>query len=202
VNLVRQKRRYTRAPRSGAPPGRFKEGPLRAPHEALKVHRYARFVRILAVSVALAVVAVAGASASAAKPKPVVPTYIQSLLRAKAGSLAYVPTRVPFAYRYVRYRWDAPRRLLTITLADRRFPVDGRRSIAVSARRFGATPARCGDGREKTLQMGGNKVYWDGTVAWRCVRGPGGGFVRIAASGPNLPDVALGRVVASGKRVS
>jgi hypothetical protein len=50
--------------------------------------------------------------------------------------------------------------------------------------------------------MGGNKVFWDGTVAWRCVAGPGGRLVKIAASGPNLPDVALGRVSASGKRVS
>jgi hypothetical protein len=93
------------------------------------------------VSVALAVVAFTAASASAARPKPVVPAFIQTLVRAKAGTLAYVPARVPFGYRYVRYRWDGPRRLLTITLADRRYPVDGRHSIAFTARRFGGSLA-------------------------------------------------------------
>jgi hypothetical protein len=152
----------------------------------------------LAVLAALAVASLLPASVSAAKPNPVVPPFIQKLVRAKAGSLAYVPTRVPFRYRYVGYRWKG--RVLTIRIADRRFPLDGRHSLAFTARRFGGTLASCGDGREKTLQMGGNKVYWDGEAAWRCVRDPDGRPVRIAASGPNLPDVALGRVVASGKR--
>ena len=154
----------------------------------------------LAVLAALAVAALLPASLSAAKASPVVPPFIQKLVRSKAGGLAYVPTRVPFRYRYVGYGWKG--RVLTIRIADRRFPLDGRRSLAFTARRFGGTLASCGDGREKTLQMGGNKVYWDGEAAWRCVRGPDGRAVRLAASGPNLPDVALGRVVASGKRVS
>ena len=152
----------------------------------------------LAVLAALAVAALLPASLSAAKPNPVVPPFIQKLVRAKAGSLAYVPTRAPFRYRYVGYGWKG--RVLTIRIADRRFPLDGRHSLAFTARRFGGTLASCGDGREKTLQMGGNKVYWDGEAAWRCVRGSDGRAVRLAASGPNLPDVALGRVVASGKR--
>jgi hypothetical protein len=152
----------------------------------------------LAVLAALAVAALLPASLSAAKPNPVVPPFIQKLVRAKAGDLAYVPTRVPFRYRYVGYGWKG--RVLTIKIADRRFPLDGRHSLAFTARRFGGTLASCGDGREKTLQMDGNKVYWDGEVAWRCVRGSEGRAVRLTASGPNLPDVALGRVVASGKR--
>jgi hypothetical protein len=153
----------------------------------------------LAVLAALAVAAFLPASLSAAMPNPVVPPFIQNLVRAKAGGLAYVPTRVPFRYRYVGHGWK--KSILTIRIADRRFPLDGRRSLAFTVRSFGGTLAGCGDGREKTLQMDGNKVYWDGEVAWRCVRGPDGRTVRLAASGPNLPDVALGRVVASGKRV-
>lgn len=151
----------------------------------------------LVVLAALAVAALLPTSLSAAKPNPVVPPFIQKLVRAKAGGLAYVPTRVPFRYRYLGYGWKG--RVLTIKVADRRFPLDGRHSLAFTAQRFG-TLASCGDGREKTLQMDGNKVYWDGEVAWRCVRGADGRAVRLAASGPNLPDVALGRVVASGKR--
>lgn len=154
----------------------------------------------LAVLAVLAVAALVPASLSAAKASPVVPPFIQNLVRAKAGGLAYVPTRVPFRYRYVGYGWRG--QVLTIKVADRRFPLDGRHSLAFTARRFNGTLASCGNGREKTLQMGGNKVFWDGEVAWRCVRDRAGRRVRIAAAGPNLPDVALGRVVASGKRVS
>jgi len=155
-------------------------------------------MRTLVVLAAVVAAALLPASVSAAKSKPVVPPFIQQLARAKAGALAYLPTRVPIGYRYTAYRWSG--RVLTITLADRRFPVDGRHSIRFTAQRFGATFASCGDGREKSLQMGGNKVYWDGEVAWRCIRGRNGRLVRVAASGPNLPDVALGRVVASAGR--
>jgi hypothetical protein len=157
-------------------------------------------VRPFALLAALAAAAFLSSSAAAAKPKPVVPPFIQQLAGAKAGALAYMPTRVPIGYRYAAYRWSG--RALTIMLADRRFPTDGRHSIRFTAQRFGGTVTSCGDGREKTLQMGGNKVFWDGDAAWRCIRGPNGRLVRVAASGPNLPDVALGRVVASGKRVA
>jgi hypothetical protein len=157
-------------------------------------------MRTLALIATLTAAAVAAAPASAAKPTPLVPPFIQKLVRAKAGALAYVPTRSPIGYRYSAFRWNG--RALTIKLADRRFPVDGRHSITVLAQRFDGPLASCGDGREKTLQMGGNKVYWDGRLAWRCVRGANGRLLKISASGPNLPDVALGRVMASVKRVA
>ena len=63
---------------------------------------------------------------------------------------------------------------------------------------------------EKSFQLDGNKVYWSHTgaeqQAWRCVTGPNGRQVRLVASSPQPPtkfaDVGLGRVVASGKRIS
>ena len=155
-------------------------------------------MRALVLAAAIAVAAFVPTSLAAAKPQPVVPPFIQKLVRAKAGALAYLPTRVPFRYRYVGYGWRGG--VVTIKVADRRFAIDGRHSLAFTARRFGGTLATCGAGRQKTLQMDGNKVYWDGASAWRCLRGTDGRLVRIAASGANLPDVALGRVVASGKR--
>jgi hypothetical protein len=158
-------------------------------------------MRMFAALATLGTAACLPASAFAAKPEPVVPSFIQTVVRTTAGPLASVPTRVPFGYRYVRYRWDGARRVLTIVVADRRFPVDGRHSLAFTAQRLGGSLSSCGDGREKTLQMGGNKVYWDGATAWRCVRGSGGRLVKLAAAGPNLPDVALGRLVASARRV-
>jgi hypothetical protein len=157
-------------------------------------------MRTLALIATLVAAAVAAATASAAEPKPLVPSFIQKLVRAKAGALAYVPTRSPIGYRYSAYKWNG--RALTIKLADWRFPVDGRHSVTVTAQRHGGTLASCGYGREKTLQMGGNKVYWNGELAWRCVRGANGRLFKLAASGPNLPDVALGRVMASVKRVA
>ena len=154
--------------------------------------------RLLVLTLVAASCAVPAASAASA---PVTPPFIQQLVNKKAGVLAYTPTRVPFRHRYVGYRWDAASGILALRYADRRFPLDGRHTVTFTADRFGGTAARCGDGRLKTLQLDGNKVYWDGRVAWRCVRGSDGRLVKLAAAGPNLPDVAIGRVVASAKRI-
>ena len=135
-----------------------------------------------------------------AAPAPVVPPFIQHLVQRRAGELAYVPTRAPFHYRYYSYSWRDGR--LTIRLVDRRYPLDGLNSVFFSARRFAGTLASCATGKRKTMQLDGNKVYWDGIVAWRCVRTPAGHLVKLSAADPNLPDVALGIVVASGKRIA
>ena len=74
--------------------------------------------------------------------------------------------------------------------------------LRFTAEPFAGTLASCADGKQKTLQLDGNKVYWDNAVAWRCVRGTDGKLVKLTASGPKLPDVALGIVVASGKRIA
>jgi len=78
--------------------------------------------------------------------------------------------------------------------------------------RFIALPASgaCRTGMEKSFQLDGNKVYWSHTgaeqMAWRCVTSPSGRQLRLVASSPQPPttfaDVGLGRVVASGKRIS
>jgi hypothetical protein len=129
-----------------------------------------------------------------------VPAFIQHLVRRKAGELAYVPTRAPFHYSYYSYRLRDGR--LTIRLVDRRYRLDGLNSVFFDVQRFRGTVASCATGKRKTMQLDGNKVYWDGTVAWRCVRTPAGRLVKLTATGPNLPDSALGIVVASGKRVT
>jgi hypothetical protein len=135
-----------------------------------------------------------------AAPVPVVPPFVQHLVQRKAGELAYVPTRKPFHYRYYSYTWRDGR--LTIRLVDRRYRLDALNSVFFSAQRFRGTLASCGTGRRKTMQLDGNQVYWDGIVAWRCVRTPAGQLVKLSATDPNLPDVALGIVVASGHRVA
>jgi hypothetical protein len=156
-----------------------------------------RAVSLVALSAAL----VGVAAAPAAAPKPAVPPFVQGLLVRRADGLASVPTRLPFRYAYRSYGWDAARRVETLRFGDVRFPPQAQRTLVFTAEPFGRPLARCGEGRESTLQMGGNKVYWDGTVAWRCVRGRGGLIVRLSAVHPTYPKFALGAVVASAKRV-
>jgi hypothetical protein len=148
-----------------------------------------------------AAAALALAASSAAASAPAVPPFVQKLVAARAGDLAYVPTRLPFRYRYRAYRYDAATGMLTLRFVDVRFANAAKHTLFLTAEPFGGAFETCGDGRQKTLQMGGNKVYWDGGVAWRCQRTSGGRIVKLLASGPGLPDVALGRVVASAKHV-
>jgi len=134
---------------------------------------------------------------------PLVPPFIQHVIEQKAGSLAYVPTRAPFGYRYLSYSWDAGAKRLTIRLHDKHYaPSNANRTLAVTAERFGGTLASCGDGNEKSYQVDGNKVFSAGVdLAWRCVRGVQGGVVKILAAGRNLPASALAIVASSVKRL-
>jgi hypothetical protein len=152
--------------------------------------------------IALSLVAVLAAVPASASSTPVVPVFIQQLALKKAGTVAYMPTRVTPGYRYTGYTWLAASRQLTFRFDDRRYARNGKHVIRFTAEPFTGTLASCADGKQKTLQLDGNKAYWDGSVAWRCVRGADGRLVKLLAAGPNLPDVALGVVVASGKRIA
>jgi hypothetical protein len=128
-----------------------------------------------------------------AAPSPLVPTFIQTTVKQKAGAQAYVPTRAPFRYSYLSYTWNARDRILVVRLVDRRYPNRAAHTVFFSVHRF---TGNCSTGNQKSYQLDGSKVYSDTTVAWRCLPG-----VKLLASGPNLPTVALGQVVASAKRV-
>ena len=154
-------------------------------------------LRSLGVSVVLGGVLAAAAGAATA---PVVPRNSQLALRHKLASLAYVPTRVGFGFRY--YKWATTTRpALRIWFRDK-----AKREIT-----FVATFQKgdCATGREKTFQLDGNKVYWSHTAneqqAWRCVKGANGRLVRLTVATPIPPttfaDVGIGRIAASGRRV-
>jgi hypothetical protein len=153
-----------------------------------------RWLSIGAAALALA--------ASARAATPLVPPFVQSLVRTKAGELAYVPTSAPVGYRYLSYGWRSGANALTIRLNHHNYPPNGKHAIVFRVTPFGGPLGDCPSGKVKTMQLRGNKVYWDGAAAWRCVRTPDGVVLRESASGPNLPDVALGRVVASAKSLS
>jgi hypothetical protein len=131
---------------------------------------------------------------------PLVPTHSQQAIRQKLPQLAYVPTRIPPGFRY--YKWETTTRpLLRITFRNR----------ALQTITFEASfqQGACVAGKQKTLQLDGNRVYWSQTAAgqqaWRCVTSPTGRLVRLATAialpptkfGPS----GLGIVTASGRLV-
>jgi hypothetical protein len=138
---------------------------------------------------------------AAATKTPLVPTFIQHLVERRAGALAYAPTRAPANYRYLSHTWNAGAKRLTLRLHDKHYAAsNARHTVVFTATPFAGALSACSAGKQKTLQYAGNKVYWNGTLAWRCVRGTHGN-VKLAATGPALPDVGLALVVSSARRL-
>ena len=137
---------------------------------------------------------------------PAVPLRAQIALAKAARGLAFIPTRIPSGYRFQSYRLGQSPSTVVLRFA-RTKPAGSRPAwFTVTTRRFSGSRAACADRRLQTLQMGGNKVYWDGTTAWRCQAVPGG-LVRVNVTGPAVDPqrfaaaFAYGRVAASAKRV-
>jgi hypothetical protein len=141
------------------------------------------------------------AGPAAAAPGAQVPAFSLKRIQAKAGDASYLPTRLPLGYRYER--WQVSNGTLVVTFKHKQ-----------SADRFSFQVERLPQGMEcdlqgsfhRTLQMDGNKVYYGGWggewIAWRCVTSPKTQkryVLSVHSRGP-LPDVALARVAASGKR--
>ncbi|MFL5954906.1 MAG: hypothetical protein ACJ76I_12455 [Gaiellaceae bacterium] len=125
------------------------------------------------------------------------------MIEHRAGPLAYVPTRAPFGYRYQSYVWNGTTRQLTVRLHDKHYAsTNGAHTVAVTAEWLSGPPSRCGSGNEKSYQVDGNRVFSaGGDLAWRCVKGAGGRFVKILAAGRNLPASTLAIVASSVKRL-
>jgi hypothetical protein len=146
-----------------------------------------RFCLLIAVAVA------AGASAAAAAT-PVVPTFTQHQIAARAPGLAYVPARLAIGWHY--RRWAHHPDELQIFFADKA----GHEITFVAVPLIG----KCRTGMEKSFQLAGVKAYWSHTAneqqAWRCVNG-----VRLVAASSLRPDqfadVGLGGIAASGHRI-
>jgi hypothetical protein len=144
------------------------------------------------------VLAVAGI-ASAAKTS-MVPLFVQNLIAKRSPQLAYVPTRIAApSFKYVSFKASA-------AIVSETFAQTPKRKIVFTAIPYSAP---CADGKQKTFQLSGNKVYWaqlDNTqMAWRCVTGPSGHQLRLAASTTlglaQFAGVGLGTIVASALRV-
>jgi hypothetical protein len=151
------------------------------------------------IGAALAAVSALAGIAAAART-PMVPVFIQTLIVKRAPQLAYVPTRIAApSFKYAGYK--ASSHGVTETFAQ-----TPKRQIAFTAILYGGN---CPDGKQKSFQLSGNKVYWaqlgNTQTAWRCVAGVNGRQVRLAASSTlqpsQLADVGLGTIVASALRV-
>jgi len=138
-------------------------------------------------------------AATAAAATPVVPVHSQQALKKKVPSLAYVPTRVGFGFRY--YRWATTTRpSLRIWFRD----AAKRELTFIATFQHGA----CATGKEKSFQLDGNKVYWSHTAneqqAWRCIT-RNGRTARLTVATPIAPatfaDVGIGRIAASARYV-
>jgi hypothetical protein len=145
----------------------------------------------------------AGALVSTAQAAtgPQVPRFTLHRIQAAFGDSAYLPTRLPFGYTYER--WQRLDGHMVVVFRQKR----GADRFTFQVERLPkGTACDLGGAFHKTLQMDGNKVYyggWDGEwIAWRCLASPltkATYMLSTHSRGP-LPDVALARVTASGKR--
>jgi hypothetical protein len=159
-------------------------------------------VRLVSLAcAALAATALVPAPSLAAVRGAQVPRFTLHRIQANFGDTAYLPTRLPLGYVYER--WQRVNGNLVVTFKQRR----GNDRFTFEVERLPrGTACDFGGAFHKTLQMDGNKVYYGGEsgewIAWRCVTSPRTGIryvLSVHSRGP-LPDVALARVAASGKR--
>ena len=131
-----------------------------------------------------------------------VPAPVRARLAARQGGTLYLPARTPSFYRY-RSGATIRNGVLEVTFTNRVRVHAGlwRWTNQTFLWRVRPIPAGfdCAAGKQKTLQMSGNRVYSAGNRAWRCV-----GRRELEAVDPSgrLPDVGLGYVVASGLNVA
>ena len=129
-----------------------------------------------------------------------VPPFVQHLIAKRSPQLAYVPTRIAApSFKYAGYKASA-------AIVSETFAQTPKRKIVFTVIPYSAP---CADGKQQSFQLSGNKVYWaqlDNTqTAWRCVTGPAGHQLRLAASTTlgltQFANVGLGTIVASALRV-
>jgi hypothetical protein len=140
-------------------------------------------------------------STAAAPAGAKVPPFTLKLLQTRFGDQAYLPTRLPLRYQYLRSQQLDGKLVLTF---KERTSADSFR-FEVSKLQPG-TACDGGGAFNRILQMDGNKVYYGGDkgywIAWRCVVSPKTktSYVLSVLSRGKLPDVGLAQVAASGKR--
>ncbi|HST14363.1 MAG TPA: hypothetical protein VLJ44_05875 [Gaiellaceae bacterium] len=164
--------------------------------------------RTLVATVTLLAVAGGTAQAGFTPAWSYVPAPLRAHLAAESGGALYLPARTPDFYRY-RFGAAVVNGKLTVTFTNRVRIRAGvwrwtKKTFVWHARRYMGHCASFAT-VDKTLQLGGNKVYWSGGsgLAWRCVRDTRGrSYVLSASSTSGLGVGGLASAVASGLDVS
>jgi len=158
--------------------------------------------KLIVITALAAGIATTGASAATVL---VVPLRSQLAIKHRTNLYAFVPTRVAFGFRYYAWKFQpGAQPALRIWFRHKT-----QRNSEIT---FVVTPQKgpCAQGKEKSFQLDGNKVYWSHTAqeqqAWRCVSSPvNGKQIRLTAASTLPPtkfaDSSLGRIVASGRWV-
>jgi hypothetical protein len=166
----------------------------------------------LPAAAALACIVAGSASAAFTPAWSYVPAPLRATLSAKSGGPLFLPARTPLFYRY-RSGASIRAGVLSVTFTNRVRVHKGLWRWTKQSFTWQVSPLPSGSGcadwgaAQKTLQVGGNKVYWAaaaaGGKAWRCITDRHGRKRVLAASATGrLPDVALAIVAASGLDVS
>ena len=146
----------------------------------------------------LAIAVLAGALPAAALAAVPVPRNVVIAVDRNVPIANFMPTRMLAGFEYAS--WSYRRGVLRM-----QFRAAGGRTIVWTVQPMTGT---CDAGRQKSFQLGGNKVWWaeggGAQRAWCCTFAADGVPMRMTASSTTpatrLADVGLGRVVASGKR--
>jgi hypothetical protein len=132
-----------------------------------------------------------------------VPLLVQHAITKRTSALSYVPARVPFGFRFVRWSYAAKPQPVTRIWFHRRGKPASWQITFVASKQTGPCPRG-----EKSYQVDGNKVWWSHTrneqQAWRCVAGPKGTVRLTAATAIPLTAfaaVGLAQVAAAGHRI-
>ena len=157
--------------------------------------------RLLAGAALLAVASAAPALAAGPATPRADQLAIKTLLgQIGASDLALVPTRLPAHFAFESFSVTGSPLGLDIALADQRFVKTSAEAraheISFDAAYFKGDPARCSSNSRKTLRVGSNTVYSNGTSVWRCLRTSRGRLVKASARG-GLTETSLAALVVS-----
>jgi hypothetical protein len=151
--------------------------------------------RVVIVAVLLCLAAPAVAVAAPAQP---IPRFSLLEIDRKVGYRNFLPTRPIQGFTY--YRWTHKNNVLRVDFRNK--------AGATVEWRVGPMSGPCDAGKQKSYQLGGNKVWWaqhaTEQLAWRCVFDLKGTPLRLAAA-TSLPatkfgGVGLGTIVAHANR--
>jgi hypothetical protein len=167
--------------------------------------------KLTAASVAVLALAASTASAGFTPAWTYLSPALRASLAKQLGGTLYLPARAGTGYRY-RSGAKVTNGVLTVPFTQRVRIRQGVYQWTKQSYVWRTQPLHAGTAcvdwapKDKTYQVGGNKVYWSSTnaVTWRCVTTKSGKHLVLSASAPGskYASVGLATIVGSGLDVS